>query len=99
MIIAIFQDERVYEGKLNILNAVYPMPTLSKVVVDPTTSEVPKVLGNLHPANPPLFREDSFDPTSRLRRGRFYSPGDRRTFDPRWVNHNPYSQPIGGAPQ
>ena len=33
MILAIFQNERVYEGNEVFLNAVYPMPSLSKIVV------------------------------------------------------------------
>ena len=98
MILAIFQDERIYEGRGNLLNAVYPMPTISTVAFDPTTQAGLKIFGEPHPSMPVLFREDSFDPTSRLRRGRFYRRGNRRTYDPRWVNHHPYAPPVAGFP-
>ena len=38
MILAIFQDERVYEGNENLLNAVYPMPSVSSVSTYETDS-------------------------------------------------------------
>jgi hypothetical protein len=85
MILAIFQNER-YEGNAYSLNALYPMPSLSPVVVDQIT--------------PRLFREDSFDPTTRIRRGRFYiadSPS-RKAWPSGQVNHYPYAQPVGGQP-
>lgn len=100
MILATFQNERVYEGNLNFLNAVYPMPSLSAVVIDHLAEPALGVLGNPHPATSLLFREDSFDPTTRVRRGRFYvadSPSIREWQSPR-VNHYPYAQPIAGRP-
>lgn len=98
MILAIFQSERVYEGNANFLNAVYPMPSISRVVSEPDTQAGLKVLGSLHSAFPPLFREDSFDPTSRLRRGRFYMPQSLKSYVPERVNHYPYAVPTGGKP-
>lgn len=100
MILAIFQNERVYEGNANFLNAVYPMPSLSKVVVDGLTQGL-EFLGNPRPTAPPLFREDSFDPTTRIRRGRFYvsdSP-DIKDWMSNRVNHYPYAAPLGAQPQ
>ena len=100
MILAIFQNERVYEGNQNFLNAVYPMPSLSKVVIDPANPVAAGILGNQHPLTPPLFREDSFDPTTRIRRGRFYSLHKQlATYDPQRVSHYPYAPPTGGLPQ
>jgi hypothetical protein len=98
MIIAIFQNERVYEGNDNFLNAVYPMPGLSKVVVDQITQPGLEILGNLYPAMPPLFREDSFDPTTRIRRGRFYCWDKVAQYGVERVSHYPFAQPVGGRP-
>ena len=84
MILAIFQNERVYEGNLWVLNALYPMPSLS-----PVTEPVPAIIGYPNQITPLLFREDSFDPTTRIRRGRFYiahSPS-RQEWRSGQVNH------------
>ncbi len=94
MILAIFQNERVYEGNENLLNAVYPMPSLSTMVVDHITRDF---FSNPYPTEPPLFREDSFDPTTRIRRGRFYClDNPSRPYDAQRVYHYPYAQPVGG---
>jgi hypothetical protein len=98
MVLAIFQSERVYEGNANFLNAVYPMPSISRVVFDPATQAGLNVLGSMHPSIPPLFREDSFDPTSRLRRGRFYTPDGTKQYNCARINHYPYAPPTGGFP-
>lgn len=100
MILAIFQNERVYEGNEYFLNALYPMPSLTPVVVDQSMQPGLGIFNNPHPTTPPLFREDSFDPTTRIRRGRFYiadSPS-RRNWPAGRVNHYPYAQPVGGQP-
>jgi hypothetical protein len=98
MILAIFQNERVYEGNVNFLNAVYPMPSLSKVDLDQTAQLGLKIFGNPHPTMPPLFREDSFDPTTRIRRGRFYCWDKSAQYGVERVNHYPFAQPVGGRP-
>ncbi len=91
MILAIFQNERVYEGNVNLLNAVYPMPSLSPVVVGEITQ---RFFGNRYPTTPPLFREDSFDPTTRIRRGRIYClDNPQGQYDAQRVNHYPYAPP------
>lgn len=100
MILAIFQGARIYEGNSFSLNALYPMPTLSHVIPDPITEALPEFLGNVNPIVPPLFREDSFDPTTRIRRGRFYTPDspNRRVWPVERVSHFPYGPPTGGQP-
>lgn len=100
MILAIFQEERVYEGNTALLNAVYPMPVLSRVCL--RNGDGPDLLnfGPVNSFNPPIFREDSFDPTTRIRRGRFYVPNNPSRLD--WstsrVNHHPYAPPVAGFP-
>ncbi|MFZ0494294.1 MAG: hypothetical protein WBG11_01235 [Methylocella sp.] len=99
MILAIFQNERVYEGNLNLLNAVYPMPSLSMVDVHQIKQSGLQILSNLYPKEPLLFREGSFDPTTRIRRGRLYcldKPSHK--YDAQGINHYPYAQPVGGQP-
>ena len=97
--LAIFQNDRVYEGNAVLLNAVYPRPCLSQVVADPATRSGAEIFARVNPLLPLLFREDSFDPTTRIRRGRFYEsePG-RRQWAANQVNHYPYAQPIVGMP-
>jgi len=62
MILAIFQNERRGLSDAD----------LSTVVVDQITQTGLNFFENPYPTTPPLFREDSFDPTTRIRRGRFY---------------------------
>lgn len=100
MTLAIFQNDRVYEGNARLLNAVYPKPNLSPVVADPVTQGVVGIFAHVNSSFPPLFREDSFDPTTRIRRGRFYVPGspNKSQWPSNQVNHTPYSQPLLGMP-
>jgi hypothetical protein len=99
VILAIFQNERAYDGNENFLTAVYPMPSVSKLEMGEASPLGWRALGDLHPAMPTLFREDSFDPTTRLRRGRFYTHYPQKTtYDPNRVNHYPYGPPTSGGP-
>ena len=100
MTLAIFQNDRVYEGNSRLLNAIYPMPSLSRVVSHPTMQKMPEIFAHVNPQTPPLFREDSFDPTTRIRRGRFYVPESPniKQWPANQVNHYPYVQPILGMP-
>jgi hypothetical protein len=100
MMLAIFRNGRVYEGDGFSLNALYPMPSLAHVVLDPRTQTLPEFLGSLPSMVSPLFREDSFDPTTRIRRGRFYTPQSpsSKEWKTERVNHYPYGQPVGGQP-
>ena len=68
-----------YEGKSHWGHAVWPSPvvTRAEIITEPE--------GRLHPedrrnlvADRMVFREDSFDPVTRVRRGRFYKAGDRQ---------------------
>lgn len=62
----------VYEGELNFYRAIHPIPVLTRA----TCVWLPS--GADWQACPsPLFREDSFDPVTRIRRGRLYVRGDR----------------------
>lgn len=100
MILAIFHSERVYEGNMHFLNAIYPMPAISKVLIDMPGQPELLSFGNVNQFAPPVFREGSFDPTTRIRRGRFYvpEPPTPRDWQPARVNHYPYAQPVGGIP-
>jgi hypothetical protein len=100
MMLAIFRNGRVYEGDGYSLNALYPMPSLAHVVLDPRTQTFPEFLGSFPPVVSPLFREDSFDPTTRIRRGRFYTPQSpsNKEWNTERVNHYPYGRPMGGPP-
>ncbi|WP_156782797.1 hypothetical protein [Acidihalobacter yilgarnensis] len=66
-VLAIWKN-RFYEGDYNEVHAVVPMPVLSTVkcefIKEPTT-----------PGDQVVFREDDFDPVTRIRRGRLYIGG------------------------
>jgi hypothetical protein len=99
IILAIFQSERVYEGNHAFLNAVYPMPTISRVLIGRHASDSASIFGDYLPAVAPLFREDSFDPTTRLRRGRFYiSHNQLAQYQRDRVSHYPYRPPTDSMP-
>jgi hypothetical protein len=100
MTLAIFQNDRVYEGNAYFLNAVYPRPSLSGVVVDSVTQTGAEIFAHVNPSSSPLSREDSFDPTTRIRRGRFYIPESPniRQWPANQVKHYPYAQPTTGTP-
>lgn len=67
----------VYEGRTPWGHALWPAPFLSPAFIQPDTapSLVPPRFNNLHVLPLTLFREDAFDPVSRIRRGRFYKAG------------------------
>jgi hypothetical protein len=48
---------------------IYPAPTLFEAVFDPSGGS--EFVGDLQ-RTALIFREDAFDPTARIRRGRFY---------------------------
>lgn len=66
----------VYEGVSLWGRALWPSPFLSPVEITTSAANVltPTTIQNLGP-NLKLFREDAFDPVSRIRRGRFYAAG------------------------
>lgn len=68
-----------YEGKAYRGHAVWPSPVVTPAEI------VTELEGRLHSedrrnliADGMVFREDSFDPATRVRRGRFYQAGDRQ---------------------
>lgn len=67
----------VYEGRTFFGHALLPAPFLSPAFIQPDTASnlVPSRFLNLHVLPLTLFREDAFDPVSRIRRGRFYKAG------------------------
>ena len=70
--LAIWQDN-FYEGHDSSVRRIHPMP-----VISPVSCEFISVTGGQEV----IFREDSFDPVTRLRRGRLYISG--RNADLRW---------------
>ena len=99
MILAVYRNLRVYEGEFS-LDALYPKPNLSHVIGNPITQALPEFVGELNQTVLPLFREDSFDPTTRIRRGRFYTPDspNKKEWPFDRVNHYPYGPDVGGRP-
>ncbi|MCY4361125.1 MAG: hypothetical protein OXE42_02905 [Gammaproteobacteria bacterium] len=68
-----------YEGKASWGHAVWPSPVVTPAEI------VTELEGRLHSedrrnldADGMVFREDSFDPVTRVRRGRFYQAGERQ---------------------
>ncbi len=91
----------LYEGDDNTLHALYPQPVVSKAIFDPQIHLDVNTGASLEGGDSVLFREDQFDPTTRIRRGRFYgvrSLGDHNEYQPARVQHFPYSEPLGNRP-
>lgn len=67
----------VYEGSSTWGHALWPAPFLSPAVIKlgTETQLIPPRFNNLNVLPLTLFREDAFDPVSRIRRGRFYRAG------------------------
>jgi hypothetical protein len=87
-----------YEGRGTVGIAIWPVPSL----LPPATVLVRDADGELAPLKvavsclPLLFREDQFDPVTRIRRGRLYNPTDG-VLEQKWsVRPNP-SAPHEGA--
>lgn len=78
--IAIEPDQRLfYEGSTNYGHAIWPSPVVSLATIIKSSddwSRVPRSDG-LGPASL-VFREDFFDPVTRIRRGRFYIGPDQQ---------------------
>jgi len=82
-------ESLVYEGDSTIGHGIWPSPTLSiaallRIPIDP--NQVPRS-SYLNEANF-VFREDSFDPVTRIRRGRLYKASSTRPED-WWVQPHP----------
>lgn len=81
-----------YEGDGNFFRAIHPTPVLTRATLPG--------LGPTHdaPGCPsPLFREDSFDPVTRVRRGRLYvlTNPSSLILSPDRVHNYPYGPHIG----
>jgi hypothetical protein len=80
----------VYEGAASPYFAVWPTPILSAATLIDLPADWNRVPYDLYSAPPPwVFREDSFDPVTRIRRGRLYEPSP--DFQNSWpVSAHPY---------
>ncbi len=79
----------VYEGDLYVLRAIHPIPVITTARCEFTEPM---------PGNPQgiVFREDSFDPVARIRRGRFYREnGDLHQLSPDHVHNYPFGPHVG----
>ena len=86
----------IYEGEGNYGHGLWPAPILTVATVLLNSDgliDIPSTM-NLH-VNPLLFREDTFDPVTRIRRGRLYKkPGAQP--QQWWVQPHPaYSEEVG----
>jgi len=73
-----------YEGNFAFLRPIYPRPNVS-----------PARLSDVLIHGEIVFREDSYDPTTRIRRGRFYRQSQKTAQIPSGlVHHVPYPRPI-----
>lgn len=84
----------VYEGEMNYFRAIHPIPTLTPahcaLIAAHDSSDRPGL----------LFREDSFDPVMRIRRGRMYrlASSQGQTKLPENVHNDPFGPHVGAAP-
>jgi hypothetical protein len=84
-----------YEGDENFMRAIHPIPTTTSV----TSCEFyqPQIAG---PGRSLIFREDSFDPVTRIRRGRFYhEAGGLAAISQECVHNYPFGPHIGAGGQ
>lgn len=67
-------DKLVYEGGIGHGRGVWPSPFLTPACVIGSDADLNRIDPGPDPARAALiYREDSFDPVTRIRRGRFYS--------------------------
>jgi len=71
-----------YEGSRAFLRAIYPRPTVSPVRLED------------FPHFEIIFREDSYDATTRVRRGRFYQKIGSLNIQTDRISYLPYPRPI-----
>ncbi len=93
-----FEEHRqwlVYEGDGSYGHAVWPAPVLAIAAVLKTPGGTSKIQGSnfLNEAQF-IFREDSFDPVTRIRRGRLYEASKLRPQEWRVQPHPAYYQDI-----
>ena len=86
----------VYEGDGNFFRAIHPIPVLSRASCD----WIPESCEDSAHSAPMIFREDSFDPITRIRRGRLYHRDTQRgarTVPAENVHNYPFGPHIGIA--
>lgn len=80
----------VYEGEVNFLRAIHPIPVVSLANFEDSKPFGRDALDGM------VFREDSFDPVTRIRRGRFYVTDTRHDNKPRTIPvANVHNYPFG----
>jgi hypothetical protein len=82
----------VYENIANRWRAVWPTPWVFQAAVF-EVGETPPILSD----RSPIFREDSFDATTRIRRGRLYEPAARQG-NQSWALPHPIYGALGSMP-
>lgn len=84
----------VYEGDENFMHAIHPLPTITEASCEFYENPIG------HPGMNVVFREDSFDPVTRIRRGRFYcDAGGLNAISQDRVHNHPYGPNIGSGGQ
>lgn len=86
----------VYEGAGNFFRAVHPIPVLTRAVCE----WIPESSQDQSRAAPLLFREDSFNPVTRIRRGRLYQRDGQqggRSVPAENVHNYPFGPHVGVA--
>lgn len=84
----------VYEGEAGFLRAQHPIPTLTRA----SCAAIPvRDIGG-HAGL--LFREEFFDPVTRIRRGRIYvyDENQGRCISPQNVHNYPFGPHVGAGP-
>ena len=80
----------IYEGLTNPSYPVWPTPVVSQATLIETPQDFGKIPDSFH-SHPSkwIFREDSFDAVSRIRRGRIFQNFDGQSRQSMWVEPHP----------
>ena len=84
----------VYDGDGNFFRAIHPIPVLTRASCD----WIPESCEDSAHSAPMIFREDSFDPITRIRRGRLYHRDTQqgaKTLPAENVHNYPFGPHIG----
>jgi hypothetical protein len=90
----------VYEGSGNPEIPAIPLPVITQAMLIESTADFAKLPGDITTSPMSwMFREDSFDPVTRIRRGRLYQASGAQPSD-QYVLPHPYDDPtrrsVGG---
>jgi hypothetical protein len=77
-------DYAFYEGEIGFGRAIAPSPVLSVATFISTPTDIAAIPESTTRLNKFVFREDSFDPVTRIRRGRIYKWADGYAQPHRW---------------